>query len=406
MRSDLQNKSQAPEILAAASLHSSYAGQYRQELLDNVLPFWMKHSKDEKNGGYFTCLQRDGRIFDTDKFMWLQGREVWCFSYMYNHVSPKEEWLQMALHGASFMEKYGRDASGNWFFSLTADGKPLTQPYNIFSDCFAAMAFASLDKAVPNDRYKEIAISTFKNILERKDNWKGQYNKAYPGTRALKGFSLPMILCNLSLELEHLLGAQQVNELIPPVIHEVMNVFYQPARGLILENVYADGRFSDSFEGRLVNPGHAIEAMWFIMDLGVRLNDTALIRNACDIMLRTLEYGWDQEFGGIFYFMDILGNPPQQLEWDQKLWWVHAEVLVALSKGYELTGDERCLLWFEKVHAYVWEHFRDEAFGEWYGYLNRQGTPLLTLKGGKWKGCFHVPRALYQVWKTWERIQS
>ncbi len=96
--------------------------------VDSVLPFWLNYSKDEQHGGYFTCLTRDGKVYDTDKFMWLQGREVWCFSYMYNNIAQNDSWLQMALHGADFMEKYGRDANGNWYFSLTADGKPLVQP--------------------------------------------------------------------------------------------------------------------------------------------------------------------------------------------------------------------------------------------------------------------------------------
>lgn len=407
MTSDLRNASLAEELPAEKEpAYGSYATLYRDELVDNVLPFWLKHSRDEQQGGFNTCLRRDGSVYDTDKFMWLQGRQVWCFSYMYNNVAQNDAWLDMALHGAAFMEKHGRDANGNWYFSLSANGKPLTQPYNIFSDCFAAMGFAALDKATPNDRYKEIAVTTFENILRRQDNWKGVYNKAYPGTRPLKGFSLPMILCNLSLELEHLLGARQVNNFIPTVIHEVMEVFYQPSHGLILENVHPDGSFSNSFEGRLINPGHTIEAMWFIMDLGRRMKDEALIRKACDIMLHTLEYGWDNEYGGIYYFMDVMGNPPQQLEWDQKLWWVHAEALVALAKGYELTGDERCLKWFKKVHHYTWQNFRDEQYGEWFGYLNRRGEVLLDLKGGKWKGCFHIPRSLYQVWKTWEAVEE
>jgi N-acylglucosamine 2-epimerase len=385
---------------------TDYATLYKNELLQHVLPFWLKHSKDEKNGGYFTCLNQKGEVFDTDKFMWLQGREVWCFSYMYNQVAPRQEWLDMALHGALFMEKYGRDEAGNWYFSLTADGQPLVQPYNIFSDCFATMAFAALDKALPNERYKKIATDTFNNIIKRQHNWKGIYNKAYPGTRSLKNFSLPMILCNLSLELEHILGAEKVNSFIPTVISEVMDVFYQPSLGLILENVNTDGSFSDSFEGRLLNPGHAIEAMWFIMDLGKRLEDQALIKKACGIMLETLEYGWDKEYGGIFYFLDVKGHPPQQLEWDQKLWWVHVEALVALAKGYVLTGDERCAQWFHQVHQYTWQHFKDPHYDEWFGYLNRRGEVLLPLKGGKWKGCFHVPRALYQVATTLEQLSK
>jgi N-acylglucosamine 2-epimerase len=310
----------------------------------------------------------------------------------------------MALLGARFMEKNGRDSQGNWYFSLTADGKPLVQPYNIFSDCFATMAFAALDKAQPNPAYRQIATDTFENILRRQHNWKGVYSKAYPGTRPLKNFSLPMILCNLALELEHVLGSDKVDNFIPGLVHEVMEVFYQPQFGQVLENVAPDGSFVDCFEGRLLNPGHAIEAMWFIMDLGKRMNDQLLIERAKNIMLATLANGWDSEYGGIFYFLDVKGHPVQQLEWDQKLWWVHVEALVALAKGYALTGDATCARWFEKVHQYTWNHFRDPEFGEWFGYLNRRGEVLLPLKGGKWKGCFHIPRALWQISSTLEQI--
>ena len=388
---------------AAQSL-KSYSLQYKTELLDSILPFWMKHSVDQQNGGFFTCLDQFGHVYDTDKFIWLQGRQVWCFAYMYNNVEKKQEWLDIAKHGADFLIKHGRDEEGNWYFSLTAEGKPLVQPYNIFSDCFATMAFAALDKASPSDEYKKIALTTFDNIIARRQNTKGKYNKNFPGTRSLKNFSLPMILCNLSLELEHIIGKEKVNELVPDIIHEVMEVFYQPKLGLVLENVNIDGSFADCFEGRLMNPGHTIEAMWFIMDLGIRLNDTSLIDKAVTIMLNTLEYGWDKEYGGIFYFLDIQGHPPQQLEWDQKLWWVHVEALVALAKGFQHTGDMRCKEWFDKVHDYTWSHFKDQQYGEWFGYLNRRGEVLLPLKGGKWKGCFHIPRSLYQVWKTLETL--
>ncbi len=384
----------------ASSGLARYSALYLAELRDNILPFWVEHSLDQKNGGYFTCLDRYGKVYDTDKFVWLQGRQVWCFSYMYKNLEANPQWLNTALLGAEFLRKHGRDADGNWYFSLTAEGKPLVQPYNIFSDCFATMAFAALDRVQPRDEWKQIAVDTFENILRRQDNWKGIYSKAVPGTRPLKNFSLPMILCNLSLELEHLIGADRVNAFAPQVVDEIMNVFYQPDSGLILENVHPDGKPSDSFEGRVLNPGHAIEAMWFIMDLGKRFQDQTLIEKAKDILLHTLEYGWDKEYGGIYYFLDIKGHPTQQLEWDQKLWWVHVETLVGLAKGYMLTGDPRCAEWFEKVHEYTWSHFRDEEYGEWFGYLNRRGEVLLPLKGGKWKGCFHIPRSLYQVYKT------
>ncbi len=221
--------------------------QYKDELLNKVIPFWMDNSKDMVHGGYFTCLDRQGKVFDTDKFIWLQGREVWMFASLYNNVEKKQEWLDMAIHGANFLQKHARDAEGNWYFSLSSEGKPLVQPYNIFSDCFATMAFGQLFKATGNQEYAKIAKDTFDNILHKSENPKGIYNKAFPGTRPLKGFSLPMILCNLSLEIEHLLPKQQVEETIQACIHEVMDIFYDPESGLILENVNPDGSFSESF---------------------------------------------------------------------------------------------------------------------------------------------------------------
>lgn len=379
-----------------------YANMYKTELLDNVLPFWLNHSIDKQWGGYFTCLNRDGSVYDTDKFIWLQGRQVWMFSKLYNELEKRKEWLDCALHGAEFLKKYGHDGSYNWYFSLTQEGKPLVQPYNIFSYTFACMAFGQLYKATGIEEYATIARETFDLILKRIKNPKAKWNKAYPGTRPLKSFSIPMIISNMLLEIEELVEPELVDKTIDYCVHEVLDVFYQPDLGVLLENMTMDNQLSDSYDGRLIDPGHGIEATWFMMDLGKRMNRPDIIEKALKITKQTFDYGWDKKYGGIFYFMDRKGYPVQQLEWDQKLWWVHLETLIATIKGYLLTGDEEALAYFKKVHDYTWQHFRDPEYGEWYGYLNRQGEVLLPLKGGKWKGCFHVPRGLYLCWKLLE----
>ena len=380
------------------------AQQYKSELLDRVMPFWMEKSIDKEFGGYFTCLERDGEVFDTDKFIWLQGREVWMLSTLYNKVEKRQEWLDAAIQGAEFLKKYGHDGNLNWYFALDREGNPLVEPYNIFSYTFAVIAFGQLSIATGNQEYAEIAKKTFDIVLSKVDNPKGRWSKAASGARALKSFALPMILCNVALEIESLLDKDFLDKTIETCVHEVMDVFYRPELGLIVEHLGTNNEMVDCMDGRLLNPGHAIEAMWFIMDLGKRLGDQALIEKAVKIALAEVEYGWDEKYGGIFYFMDRLGRPMQQLEWDQKLWWVHIETLITMIKGYELTGSEECLAWFERIHDYVWSHFMDPEHPEWFGYLNRQGEVLLTLKGGKWKGCFHVPRGLMQVYQSLERI--
>lgn len=382
------------------------AAQYKSELLDKVVPFWLEKSQDLEHGGYFTCLERDGEVYDTDKFVWLQGREVWMFATLYNKVEKRQEWLDCAIQGAEFLKKHGHDGNLNWYFALDREGNPLVEPYNIFSYTFAVIAFGQLSIATGNKEYADIAKRTFDIVLSKVDNPKGKWNKAVPGARALKSFALPMILCNVALEIEPLLDADFMQQTIDTCIHEVMDVFYRPELGLIVEHLSTDGELVDCFDGRLLNPGHAIEAMWFVMDLGKRLGRQDLIEKAVTIALNEAEYGWDKEHGGIFYFMDRLGRPCQQLEWDQKLWWVHIETLITMLKGYQLTGNAQCLEWFERVHNYVWTHFTDKEYAEWFGYLNRQGEVLLSLKGGKWKGCFHVPRGLFQCWQILEDLAS
>lgn len=383
---------------------SKFAERYHDELFDQILPFWLEKSQDRECGGYFTCLDRKGDVYDTDKFIWLQGREVWLFAMLCNRVEKRPEWLACAVQGGEFLRRYGHDGNYNWYFALTRDGKPLVEPYNIFSYTFAAMAFAQLSLASGNEEYAEIARKTFDRILERRDNPKGRWNKQ-TGVRPLKGFSLSMILCNLALEIEHLIDPELLQRTIDECLHEVLEVFYRPELGLLLENVAPDGSLSDSFDGRLINPGHGIEATWFIMDLGRRLNRPDLISKAVRIALKTADYGWDKTYGGIYYFLDRKGAPQQQLEWDQKLWWVHIETMIAMLKGYALTGSQEALEWFKRVDEYTWSHFKDPQYPEWYGYLNRRGEVLLPLKGGKWKGCFHVPRGLYQCWRVLEELK-
>lgn len=381
------------------------SSRYKRELLENCLPFWLEHSQDKEYGGYFSCLNRDGSVYDTDKFIWLQGREVWMFAMLYNNVEKNQQWLDCAIQGAEFLKKFGHDENWDFYFSVNREGHPLVQPYNIFSNTFACMAFAQLAKATGNEEYAQIARRIFERILERRSNPKGQWCKAYPGTRPMKDFALPMIICNMALEIEDILEDKSVLEqTIDTCLHEVFDVFYQPELGCMLENVSSvDGSPVDCFEGREINPGHDLEALWFMMNLGVRRGDKALIEKCVEIALPVIERGWDKEFGGIYYFLDAKGVPQQKLEWDQKLWWVHIESAIAMLKGYQLTGNEKCLEWFLKLDAYLWDNFKDKEYPEWFGYLNRRGEVLLPLKGGKWKGCFHVPRGLYQIWQLAEK---
>jgi len=381
--------------------------QYKDALLEDVIPFWEKHSLDRQCGGYFSCLDRKGNVFDTDKFMWLQGRQVWTFSKLYNNVERRPGWLEIAKLGVDFLKKHGRDDGGNFYFALRRDGEPMVAPYNIFSDSFACLGFSQYALASGDDEARQIALDTYHNILRRLDNPKGRWSKAQRGARAFQTLVMPMILSNLTLELDWALEASERDRVLEESVHQVMDLCVDKERLITFENVNPDGSHCDCLDGRVVSPGHGIEAMWFMMAVARRRNDRAMIQRCAEVALSLLDFGWDKKHGGIFYFRDATyGAPADRLDWDQKLWWVHLETLVSLLMGYNLTRRRQLWKAFQKVHDWTWEHFADPRYGEWFGYLRREGQPLLTIKGGKWKGCFHVPRGLYMVWRELQMLNG
>ena len=151
----------------------------------------------------------------------------------------------------------------------------------------------------------------------------------------------------------------------------------------------------NNYELRHQNPGHAIEAGWFVLQYAKRKNDLELYDIGAKMINWSYKLGWDDEHEGILYFLDSEGHSPPYLEWDMKLWWPHCEAMIAFSTLYEHTKDYQYLQKFVQVTDYTLKHFsaKDNG-GEWYGYLNRQGQVTHHFKGGPYKGCFHVPRAL------------
>ncbi len=381
----------------------TYATLYMDTLLNDVIPFWEKHSLDEVHGGYFTCLDQEGKLYDMDKFMWPQGRQIWMFSKLYNEVEKKQRWLDIASKGVRFLDDHGQDGEGSYYFSFTRDGQPLTNAYNIYSDCFAALAYHEYAKASNDETAKQKALHAFHRFMDRRVNPKGDYEKT-TGVRPLSNFGLTMMTAYLAFEMESIIGVEYAQTLYDHCIFEILERHYDKESGLIREFIHQDGGFLDTFEGRLINPGHGIEAIWFLMDIANKLDRQELIGQLVDICLVILKRSWDTQHDGIYYFMDVKGDPPQQLEHDQKLWWVHLEALIALSRAWLFTQRADVIMWYMKVHEYTWKHFPDPEYGEWFGYLNRQGEPHLTLKGGKWKCCFHLPRGLYECAKNFRMI--
>ncbi|MFA6890876.1 MAG: AGE family epimerase/isomerase [Sphaerochaetaceae bacterium] len=374
--------------------------KYSSELFENVIPFWLKYSLDHVYGGYCTCIDYDGTVFDTDKYSWMQGREIFLFSKLCLLYGIREEWRRAAKCGVDFMLAHGKAPNGDYYFALDRTGRPLVQPYNIFSDCFLCIGYADYSLIAETEEEREQtkveAIRLYNRIQERKTNPKGIWNKQVPGGRNLQMMSIPMIEAMLALELEGVLGKDAVKNKEDEVMKLFLSRHVDRERKCVFERVNPDGsHMLDVMEGRLLNPGHALEILWFLMTIAEKHNDEDRINDLGKIMLWCIERGWDDTYGGIFYYRDYDNRPLDKFESDMKLWWVHVEALNAFLLAWKLTGKQEFKEWFLKIDDWTWAKFPDHVHGEWYGYLSRQGEVASTLKGGKWKGFFHLPRMLY-----------
>lgn len=368
-------------------------GLYFTELMENVIPFWMKYSLDRKYGGYLHCLDRYGKPYTDDKYMWMQARGLWIFSKLYNTIERNKEWLHAAQLGYDFIKKYGFSQEGRLYFGVTRDGKPLFKPWHIYTETFCIIGMVEYYRATGRKDVLEEATELYCRITQRLNRGDIESN-TYPNTRYLKAHAISLIMLGTTYELSKVHRDSKYSEMIEGYLHEILYKFYKPDKKALFEYINTDDSLHDSPDGRTINPGHAIESAWFILQYLRENPDKERIERTVGIIENSLTLGWDNKYGGLFYFIDYESKPNPSLEWDMKLWWVHCETLYGLLLGYHLTGKKSLFEWYEKVHDWTFSHFPDREYGEWYGYLHRDGSVSHDFKGSVWKGPFHLPRFL------------
>ena len=382
------------------------AQQWVREELERCVDFWLKNGMDHVHGGVYTCLDRQGKVFSTDKSVWMQGRCGWIFAWLCRVYGVKQEWLDASRSCLDFMEKYciNREAGDRMYFTVTEDGQPLRQRRYYYSEAFYAIANAEYYGLTGEKERMERALKAYDIYW---DLWHGAPDptglgpKTIPETRTGRGFGLPMIYLNVTSVLMRVDPEHKAlyEERSQACVDDILKYHVHPELKCVLENVGPNGEARLNYtEGRFVNPGHDIEGVWFLLEHAKRTGNTALVAKAEEIFDWAIHAGWDNEYGGLLYFIDALGMPPESYEHDMKLWWPHNEILISTMMLYRDTGKEEYLDWFYKCLDYCKTYLSDPAYGEWYGYLRRDGKPTMPpCKGSTFKGPFHLPRCLSMV---------
>ena len=386
--------------------------QWVKDELERCVNFWLKNGMDEKHGGVYTCLDRTGKIYSTDKSVWMQGRCGWMFAYLCANYGVKQEWLDASKSCLDFMEKYciNHAAGGRMYFTVTEDGEPLRQRRYYYSEAFYASANAEYYGVTGEKEHLERARRAYNLYWDLAHGAEDPVGMGPKSTRKGRSFGLPMIILNvigilLRVDPEH---KEEYEQRAQQCVDEIFKYHVKPEMKCLLETVDVDGTPRLNFtDGRTINPGHDIEGVWFILEHAKRTGQTDLVPKAAEIFDWAMDAGWDKEYGGLLYFVDCLGLPPEAYEHDMKLWWPHNEILIASMMLYRDTNEEKYLDWFYTTADYAEKHFSDPEYGEWYGYLRRDGLPTMpSTKGSTFKGPFHLPRCLIMLDKMMDELES
>jgi N-acylglucosamine 2-epimerase len=369
---------------------------FKSGLCDDVLPFWLGHGMDKVNGGIITGLGRDGEILESDKSVWFQGRAAWTFSTAYLEVEQRAEWLAAARSCIEFIEQHCFDVDGRMFFRVTREGLPVIKRKRyVFSETFAVVAMSAYSRASGRKEYAKKAFDLFTQTLGFLKTPGLLEPKFDPSNRDSDGLALHMILVSTAQELRLALSPQ--SSYLTAFIDEqiaCVSRFMRQKEKCVLEQVGPAGEFqSDHLEGRMLNPGHSIEASWFIMrEARIRGDDKKLLELGSTILDWMWDWGWDKEYGGIIYFRDALGLPVSEYWQDMKFWWPQCEAIIANLMAWTATREPRFAERFELARNWAYDHLPDPEHGEWFGYLHRDGSVATMLKGNLYKGPFHIPR--------------
>jgi len=378
--------------------------RYATDLCDDIMPFWLRHGYDRVNGGVYTCVDREGNLMDSTKSVWFQGRCGFIGAFAYNTIEKNPEWLELSKSCIDFIEKHCFDpADGRMYFEVTADGRPLRKRRYVFSECFATIAFAEYAKATGDREYARKALDLFKRTVGF-INTPGVLEPKYLPTLQAQGHSITMILINTAARVRDVISDPILDDQITRSIEAIRKYFVHPEYKALLEMVGPEGELIDTLAGRVINPGHCIETAWFLLEEARHRNDKSLRDLALQIFEWSWDWGWDKQYGGIINFRDCKGFPAQDYSQDMKFWWPQTEAMIAGLYAYEATGDEHWLTLQREAHDWAYEHLNDPVYGEWFGYLHRDGTVAQSAKGNLFKGPFHIPRMMIKCCELIDRM--
>lgn len=395
--------------------YRAHSGQLRQlaqrferQLLEDVAPFWTQRSEDRQYGGYLTCFDRRGRLANTRKPGWFAGRGMYTFALLCNAVEKRPEWLHLAQVGRDYLNTAFARGDGRFNHMMSREGAVLEGFTSLFTDHFAVKGLyeymTAAGKAEDPDERALARSLTEKLLADVRDPAVLAQEGVPPG---MQKHAVNFMTLIVALESRQVFE-NDYKQICQDCAHRSLYVFANDALQAPFEYVRLDGTPQLEGQGRIIDPGHTMESLWFAMHAAEAFGQPAYFHRAGQVLDWVLQRAYDHEYGAFYQHVDVDGKTsgqpwrktqygPYEADWDDKIWWVQAEGLYALAASALYTENERHWQYFLRMADYVENALRDRDWGEWYAILARDGRVKADCKGFELKGPYHVPRCLVNL---------
>ncbi len=406
--------------------------QMQQHLFNGVIPFWLDRSVDAAFGGYRTAIDADGQLddSDTDKFLVMQARMVWGFSYFSRLLPQRDDLKAAARQGVDFMIAHmWDDEYGGWYWQTSRDGTQVIDARKwIYGHSFAIYGLAEYTRATGDPRGVEYASRTFDALHTHcADIVHGGYYESL--SRDWVPTSLPEFLAGRKTMNTHMhlmeayttlyrasgqvTHGRRLREIVTLIVERMLN----PATGLghdkytmAFAPIPTDTIRGYGTEISLEKPvylasyGHDTELAWLLREAGAALSqpDDAYLPVMRRLVDFTLAHGIDRLHGGVY----ALGDHEGSVLLRHKGWWENGEPLVAFLDLYEMTGEGQYVGAFANVWDFIHEFIINHAVGEWRSIVSEDGQLVQSALGHPWKACYHTGRAMGECLRRLDRILS
>lgn len=389
---------------------------YQQALLRQVVPFWLKNSRDELCGGYFDLLSASGEVIEGDKYVVQQAHQTWAFAWLYNTLDGQSAWLEHARHGGDFLRRFAQTDTHSCHAQLDRRGRPVAPATDVLPNCSVVMAYAQLHRATGSDEWAIAARQLFDSLFQRRGATQKQQMETLGGFRQVRHLNEPVAVLKTVLEMQPLLNEETWKQHIDSVMQEILYEFVDRRTDMLRETILPEGAFINTPEGRRINVGLTFQTASYLLDVyaqnsltktgPIGTNYRKLAMQVVNWCLRLCEQAWDEIAGGLNQFTDVKQQPLLFADWQQKWAWVQLEALAALVKGYTQTQQPDCLKWFKRIHDYTFHQFLDVKHPGWHLAVDSTGQPLLMAKSMPLAGCFSLIRCLAETAQLLTKCES